>query len=62
MILWRRSRETRVSSGARWTIWQLGSPRGEDAAWETTFLALVAFPSLAPGAQCPAAGSGSPVP
>jgi hypothetical protein len=25
--------------GARWMIWQLGSPRGEDAARETTFLA-----------------------
>jgi hypothetical protein len=52
----------RASSGARWTIWQLGSPRGEDAARETTFLALLAIPSLAPGARCPAAGSGFPAP
>jgi hypothetical protein len=47
---------------ARWTIWQLGSPHGEDAAREATFLALAAFPSPAPGARRPAAGSGSPAP
>jgi hypothetical protein len=46
---------------AHWMIWQLGSPHGEDVARETTFLALAALPSLAPGAWGPAAGSGSPV-
>jgi hypothetical protein len=39
---------------------QLGSPHGEDAVREATFLALAAFPSSAPRAWCPAAGSGSP--
>jgi hypothetical protein len=49
-----------VSSGARWTIRQLGSPRSEDAVREATFLALVAFPTTVLGARCPAAGSSSP--
>jgi hypothetical protein len=29
----------RASSGARWTVWQLGTLRGEDATQKTTFLA-----------------------
>jgi hypothetical protein len=58
----RRSRETRASSGARWTIWQLGSPCGEDATREATLFARAALMFPAPGARGPTTGSGTPTP